>query len=46
MNLMTGAALTTRVNWLRQQGISLPTGVERYYPLNLSKILQLIENEV
>ena len=44
MNLMTGAALTTRVNWLRQQGISLPTGVEKYYPLNLPKILQLIED--
>jgi len=46
MNLMTGAALTTRVNWLRQQGVSLPTGVERYYPLNLPKILQLIEEGV
>ena len=44
MNLMTGAALTTRVNWLRQQGISLTTGVEKYYPLNLPKILQLIED--
>jgi PfaD family protein len=46
MNLMTGAALTTRVNWLRQQGVSLPPGVERYYPLKLSKILQLIEDEI
>jgi trans-AT polyketide synthase/acyltransferase/oxidoreductase domain-containing protein len=44
MNLMTGAALTTRVNWLRQQGISLPTAAEKYYPLNLLKILQLIED--
>ena len=44
MNLMTGAALTTRVNWLRQQGISLPTAAEKYYPLNLPKILQLIED--
>ena len=43
MNLMTGAALTTRVNWLRQQGISLPTGAETYYPLKLSKILELLE---
>jgi len=46
MNLMTGAALTTRVNWLRQQGISLPTAAEKYYPLKLSKILQLIEEGV
>ena len=44
MNLMTGAALTTRVNWLRQQGISLPTAAEKYYPLHLPKILQLIED--
>jgi len=46
MNLMTGAALTTRVNWLRQQGISLPTAAEKYYPLKLSRILQLIEEGV
>ena len=43
MNLMTGATLTTRVNWLRQQGVSLPTGAETYYPLKLSKILELLE---
>ena len=43
MNLMTGAALTTRVNWLRQQGVSLPTGAETYYPLKLTKILELLE---
>ena len=45
MNLMLGSALITRVNWLRQQGLSLPTGVERYVPLKLSKILQLMEKE-
>jgi len=43
MNLMLGAAAATRVNWLRQQGISLPGGVARFYPLNLPKILQLLE---
>jgi PfaD family protein len=43
MNLMLGAAATTRVNWLRQQEISLPAGAERFYPLNLPKILQLLE---
>lgn len=43
MNLMLGAAATTRVNWLRQQGISLPPGIERFYPLKLPKILQLLE---
>ena len=46
MNLMLGSALITRVNWLRQQGLSLPIGVEKYLPLKLSKILQLIEKEI
>jgi PfaD family protein len=46
MNLMLGAAFTTRVNWLRQQGISLPAGVERYYPLQLPEILQLLEKGI
>ncbi len=46
MNLMLGAALTTRVSWLRQQGIVLPTGVERYYPLELPEILQLLEERI
>jgi PfaD family protein len=46
MNLMTGAAFSTRVNWLRQQGISLPSAAEMYRPLKLSKILQLIEEEI
>lgn len=46
MNLMLGAAAATRVNWLRQQGISLPAGVKRFYPLKLPKILQLLEEEV
>jgi len=46
MNLMLGAALTTRVGWLRQQGISLPTGVERYYPLKLPEILQLLDERL
>jgi len=30
MNLMLGAAAVTRVNWLRQQEISLPAGAERF----------------
>jgi len=43
---MLGAAAATRVNWLRQQGISLPPGVERFYPLKLPKILQLLEERL
>ena len=46
MNLMLGAAAATRVNWLRQQGISLPGGAARFYPLNLPKILQLLEEGI
>jgi trans-AT polyketide synthase/acyltransferase/oxidoreductase domain-containing protein len=43
MNLMLGAAAATRANWLRQQGICLPAGVARFYPLKLPEILQLLE---
>jgi PfaD family protein len=43
MNLMLGAATATRVNWLRQQGIDLPAGVERFHPLELPEITQLLE---
>jgi PfaD family protein len=43
MNLMIGAAVATRANWLRQQGIYLPAGAERFYPLKLPEILQLLE---
>ena len=43
MNLMFGAAVATRVNWLRQQGIALPHEAERFYPLELSKILELLD---
>ena len=46
MNLMLGAALTTRVNWLRQQGIDLPAGMERYDPLSLPEILELLEERI
>jgi hypothetical protein len=46
MNLMLGAAATTRVNWLRQQGISLPHGVTRFSPLKLPEILELLEERI
>jgi len=38
MNLMFGAAVTTRVNWLRCQGIALPRQAEKFSPLELPKI--------
>ena len=46
MNLMLGAAATTRVNWLRQQGILLPHGVTRFSPLKLHEILELLEERI
>ena len=42
MNLMVGAAVVTRVGWLRHQGIDLPRAAEKFYPLELSKIQELI----
>ena len=43
MNLMFGAAVTTRVNWLRYQGVILPRKAGKFYPLELSKILELLD---
>ena len=43
MNLMLGAAVITRVNWLRCQGIALPRQAEKFSPLELSKIQQLLD---
>jgi PfaD family protein len=43
MNLMFGAAVATRVNWLRYQGVILPRQAGKLYPLELSKILELLD---
>jgi PfaD family protein len=43
MNLLYGAAVVTRVNWLRFQGAVLPAGVGSFSPATLSEILNLIE---
>ena len=42
MNLIYGAAVATRVNWLRCQGVDLPRKAGKFYPLELSNILELI----
>lgn len=42
MNLLFGAAVATRVNWLRNQGITLPRNAVKYYPMELSKIQELL----
>ena len=43
MNLLLGAAAVTRINWLRQQGLSLPGGTEKFAPIKLPEIVQLLE---
>ncbi len=37
MNLMFGAAVATRVNWLRYQGVTLPHKAGKFYPLGIIK---------
>lgn len=43
MNLLLGAAAVTRINWLRQQGISLPGGADKFTPIKLPEIIHLLE---
>lgn len=42
MNLLTGAAVVTRANWLRCQGLILPAGAGTFAPTELSAIYELI----
>ncbi len=42
MNLMFGAAVLTRANWLRAQGAALPPAVRRFVPLELDEINGLL----
>jgi PfaD family protein len=43
MNLLYGAAVLTRVNWLKHQGTVLPAGMDNFYPMPLEKIQELLE---
>lgn len=43
MNLLYGAAVMTRVNWLKNQGAVLPAGMASFSPLPLEKIQELLE---
>ncbi len=42
MNLMCGASVITRTNWLRSQGVALHAGVGKFSPMRLSAILKLV----
>jgi len=43
MNLLCGASVATRVNWLRNQGVVLPTGIGNFSPMPLQDILELLD---
>jgi hypothetical protein len=43
MNLLYGAAVVTRVNWLKHQGAVLPPGMDNFAPMPLKKIQELLE---
>ncbi len=43
MNLLFGAAVKTRMNWLQNQGVALPPESATYRPLELSKILEILD---
>jgi PfaD family protein len=45
MNLLLGAAVATRVNWLRLQGISLPPDAVKYHVRELPQILDLLDEQ-
>ncbi|MBU4257894.1 MAG: PfaD family polyunsaturated fatty acid/polyketide biosynthesis protein [Proteobacteria bacterium] len=45
MNLLFGAAVATRANWLRSQKISLPNNVSQISPMELSEILELLDEQ-
>jgi PfaD family protein len=44
MNLLYGAAVVTRVNWLKNQGAVLPAGMDSFSPMPLEKIQELLEH--
>lgn len=43
MNLLLGASVSTRANWIRSQGVALPSGLENFSPMELSEISKLLE---
>ena len=43
MNLLCGASVATRVNWLRNQGLVLPAGIGNFSPMPLQNLLELTD---
>ena len=44
MNLMAGAAVLTRVSWLRNQGVRLPASAARFDPMEPAALSELLRN--
>jgi PfaD family protein len=44
MNLLYGAAVLTRINWLKLQGALLPAGMDNLSPMPLEKIHELLNH--
>jgi trans-AT polyketide synthase, acyltransferase and oxidoreductase domains len=42
MNLLLGAAVLTRANWLRMQGVTLPAAAMQFRPRELTEIFSLL----
>jgi PfaD family protein len=43
LNLMLGASIITRVNWLRNQGVDVPQTLAKYTPLPLSELFEKLD---
>jgi trans-AT polyketide synthase/acyltransferase/oxidoreductase domain-containing protein len=43
MNLLCGASVATRVNWIRNQGVVLPAGIGNFSPMPLQDLLELVD---
>jgi trans-AT polyketide synthase, acyltransferase and oxidoreductase domains len=43
MNLLCGASVATRVNWIRNQGVELLAGIGNFSPMPLQDLLELTE---
>jgi trans-AT polyketide synthase/acyltransferase/oxidoreductase domain-containing protein len=46
MNLLCGASVAARVNWLRNQGVVLPAGIGNFSPMPLQDLLELLDESV
>ena len=45
LNLLLGAAVVLRANWIRLQGVTLPSGVEKYAPQPRARLRAILEED-